>query len=339
MFRFLLPKEAKSKLPKTKSTVDFSYINLEARQVLNADFDFDGFSLDFDNFSNSDPADNTDRVTVSGSGGNYFFSLSEGVFSGNDSSSGLGAAISGLGTGIISVSDPNGDLASITLEDSNSDTFDILFGGFQFDGSLSITSSNGAFGEITQDSASVAISDFDFVANSVTLDTLSNDFGQIIGTAVGDISLTDTGGISGVDLDSSLGDISVTSTGDIQYDALRSAGDLDLTSEGQVTDSSSAELAISGNVSISATDEILLNNDAGNTFSAGLQTTLAAGSILIGPQGDFDTGFLNFNSVGDVSISEDGDTQVVGTNTADSLTLKSSGSFSSKSESPLTALT
>ena len=68
MFRFLSGKESKRKLAEASSTVDLKHLDLEARRVLNADFEFDGFTLELDNFSNSDALDTTDNVVVSSSG-------------------------------------------------------------------------------------------------------------------------------------------------------------------------------------------------------------------------------------------------------------------------------
>jgi hypothetical protein len=73
-----------------------------------------------------------------------------------------------------------------------------------------------------------------------------------------------------------------------------------------------------------------LNNAAGASITATGLSTLSGTSITIGQAaGDtFNTGTLNFNSAGAVSIAEDSDTTVVGANTAGAgLTLASAGAL------------
>ena len=334
MFRIFANEDARKEPKAGDAKVDLSYLNLEPRQVLNADFDFDGFNLELFDFSDSDSQ--ADQVTISGSGSEYFFQISDGVFNGTDTSGGSGASLSGLGTNLLTLTDANSDLVSISLDDSTDDPFDVRFEGLQFDGTLSITGSNGTFGAITQNNLSLEISDFDFVADSLTLNSAANDFDQVRGTVTSDISIVDINGIDTLGLESAVGDINAVIGGDVQYEFLLAQnGDLDLDSGGRITDTIASELQVFGDANITAVNDVFLADDVDDQFSVGGNAAFSANAISVNSNGEVNTGTLNFNSPGDVVIFEDGNTNVSLTNTAASLNLVSDGIFSDASNSDI----
>ncbi|MGY8771179.1 MAG: hypothetical protein ACKVH8_22430, partial [Pirellulales bacterium] len=94
-------------------------------------------------------------------------------------------------------------------------------------------------------------------------------------------------------------DINDVALGDI------TAASLVVLADGAITDETTADIIVSGAAAFNGTS-ILIDGDAGTMT---------------------DFGTLNFNSAGDVTIQEDSDTLLTGINTADNLTIHSTGSI------------
>ncbi|UUO07614.1 hypothetical protein M4951_04730 [Blastopirellula sp. J2-11] len=129
-------------------------------------------------------------------------------------------------------------------------------------------------------------------------------------------SLTFTGGAVTIQEDS---DTILTGT--------NTANSLDLTSNASITDASDASIVISGPATFDAGTTIILANEAGDILQVDdLAKFIAGGSIDIGPAGTANFGLLNFQG-GAVTIQEDSDTVLAGTNTANFLSLTSNASI------------
>ena len=108
--------------------------------------------------------------------------------------------------------------------------------------------------------------------------------------------------------------VSISEGNDTVLTGINTAGSLSLASVGSLTDAPNTSLTVAGNASFSG-NSITLGDNAGDTTNLGS---------------------LTFNSAGAVSIAEDSDTVLSGTNTAGSLTLGSAGSIT---DAPATSVT
>ena len=134
-------------------------------------------------------------------------------------------------------------------------------------------------------------------------------------TATGDITLGDEA--NNIDNFGTLtftgAAVSISEDSDTELFGVSSAGSLELTSAGAITDASDADLSVTGAAVFTATGDIVIGDEANNIDNFGT---------------------LTFNGV-TVSISEDSDTELLGMNAADSLTLSSSGAITDASDADL----
>ena len=293
MFRFLSNRESKKKAAEANSTVDLKYLGLEPRRVLNADFDFDGFSLEIDNFSNSDALDTTDNLVVTSSGTDYFFQLSEGVFSGTDSSGGSGASISGIGTGLLTISDVDNDLDDLIFNDSSlGDQFDIEFGDFDFTGDINIGSGSTSplFGELTQQtgtsifhSGSLNLSGIE----TISLNQTGNDFNVVSVLDANNLAIEDVNDlevtsldVSGVATINAGGSVTLSDVGlSDELNVQAGVGDLVIAGNGDL-ELSSIE-ALDGSVQVTTTGDVFVGSvvSTGSSLGDGDIDITAGGSI------------------------------------------------------------
>ena len=292
-------------LKNLRSFSAFSHKTLEPRRVLNASFAYDGLVLDLDDFVDSGAG--AELVTVEQSGTDYIFTLSDGVWSGTDTSGALGT-LSGTGTAILTISDPANNLTAITLTDNTADTYDINFGDFSFGGTFDVVASTGQFANITQTgTTSVQFSNtLTIVADSIDLQESGNDFSTVSITNAVTTSLLETNDIVLGDMDNS-GALTVESTG------------------GNITDGSS--ITVTGDATFTATGSITLNDSVGDILSVGGKASFSGSSIDVGSDGTFNAATLNFNSAGAVTIQEDSGTDICLSNTASTLSITSSGAI------------
>ncbi|MFK7767220.1 MAG: hypothetical protein AB8B55_08355 [Mariniblastus sp.] len=252
------------------------HVKLEPRRLLNADFNFAG-TLTLDNFVDSDAGANL--VTVSTTGTDYSFVLSDGVWNGDDSA----ADITGDGTNTLVVDNSLGSLLSILFESETPDQFDIEFSDFDFNGGLDITNDgvNPLFGSVTQQAGSAmtlsGLTPFTISgAETIDLQESGNDFTIIDVTNATQVDLVDSNAIVVSSLEATA-NASVTAGGATLIGNGVIDGDLVVsTSSGDITDTST--ITVGGTAEFTAT----------------------AGAIDLG---DLDvTGAIGLNSSGDATV-------------------------------------
>jgi N-acetylglucosamine-6-phosphate deacetylase len=229
----------------------------------------------------------------------------------------------------------NGLGGSITLGDqpSNNDSFG------------SLTFKSGGAVSISQDTAIV-------IAGTNTADSLSltAEAGSITDATDADITVANnasftangTGGAitlgdhpSNNDSFGSLtfksgGAVSISQDDSIVLSGTNTANTLSLTSEaGAITDDTTTSVTVAGDAHFTGV-LISLADDAGDVLSVdgNASFTANAGGITIGAAGAVNFGTLTFNATEAVSIAEDSSMNIVGVNTADSATLRSSSGIS-----------
>ncbi|MCU0878232.1 MAG: Ig-like domain-containing protein, partial [Pirellulaceae bacterium] len=171
---------------------------------------------------------------------------------------------------------------SATLNDINA----LSFGGASSVGSNLIVTAGGVITDSA--GASIAVTgNANFSGTGITLDNAAaHNFGSLtFNVAVNNVTI----------IENSATVLTGSST----------AGGLSLTSAGSITDDASADLAVTGNASLSGTS-ITLGDQAGN---------------------DVNFGNLTFNSAGAVVITEDSATSLAGGSTAASLVITSAGAI------------
>jgi filamentous hemagglutinin family protein len=134
---------------------------------------------------------------------------------------------------------------------------------------------------------------------NVALANPGNDFAGTVNAAGANISLADVNAL--VLSANTAGDLTTLSGGSTSFGLTNVGGDLSATAGTSITQTGA--LTVNGHASVSG------------------------GSITLGGGNAFNAGTLTFNSTGAVSIHENSDTVLSGTNTADSLSLTSSGSI------------
>ncbi len=133
----------------------------------------------------------------------------------------------------------------------------------------------------------------------------------------------------------SSGGVAIAEDSDTVLSGASTADQADLISAGSLTDATGATVAVTNDLSMAAAAAINLNDEASNALTVGGGATLSGTAIAIGSPGAVNFGTLNFNSAGAVDISEDSATVLSGANTANSLSLTSSGGIS---DAPATTL-
>jgi hypothetical protein len=166
--------------------------------------------------------------------------------------------------------------------------------------------------------------------SGITLDTNVASLNASV-SGIGGILVTEAGTIDLVDVDTFDGPITVNAGGTITATNV-SAGDDDASGDGNVTlTTTSGDINV---VLVNAINDALLSaagalaDGTGGDVSVGGVATLGGATITLGNDGagnSTDFGSLTFNSAGAVVIAEDSDTNIVGSNTAGSLDLDSTG--------------
>ncbi len=304
---------------KSSSHVDFGYTQLEKRQVLNADFLFDGFSLQLNNFVDSNALD-PDNVTITRAGNDYIFTLGDGVWSGMDTSGGMGASIAGLGTNTLTVTDAGGDLVSIVMTDDTADTFDVEFGSFSFNGNFDINAGNGTFGNLTQ-TAGIQMTDLSFNVDTATLNNAANDFDTLAGTSNNDTSISDVDDITNLNLTSTNGNLTVNAGGGVSITGIDAqSGNLDITANGLITDGGAGSLLVAGTTALNAGGNDIsltsVTNDFDTDNSGDAVTITNANNVTIDDANSIIFGNVAAN---DLSVDAGGNVDFQGTVNANSL--------------------
>ncbi|MGV2336674.1 MAG UNVERIFIED_CONTAM: hypothetical protein LVR18_22080 [Planctomycetaceae bacterium] len=202
-------------------------------------------------------------------------------------------------------------------------------------------------------------------AQTINLDSsgaMTDNVGSVLvlGNAVlsaGSFSLSDGVGESievqgNVRLTSTSGNITVASAGTTNFGTLTfgttgnvtihedsateltgssSGGSLSLVSSGSITDltGGAAQVSVNGQASFTGTS-IVLGDQAGDSLTTtgnASFTTTGGGEIDLQAAGTFNFLTVTFNSAGNVDITEDSDTEIVGANTASTLLMTSSGAI------------
>ena len=220
-----------------------------------------------------------------------------------DSAAGI-TNVSAASVTVSGTADFNG--TSITLGDQTGDVMN--FGSLTFNstGAVSVREDSATQLTGTNTGASLvlistgAITDATGTSLSVSGNASLSGTSITLGDQTGDV--TNFGSLTF----NSTGAVSVSEDSATQLTGTNTGASLVLISTGAITDATGTSLSVSGNASLSGT------------------------SITLGDQtGDVTNfGSLTFNSTGAVSVSEDSDTLLVGTSTADSLALVSAGAIS-----------
>jgi filamentous hemagglutinin family protein len=238
--------------------------------------------------------------------------------------------------------------SSITLGDSAGDTTN--FGSLTFNstGAVSISEDSDTFLAGTNTADSLALTSAGSITGAagtsltVTLGasfagtsiTLANDAADVLdigGTASfagGSITIGAAGEVDFGSLTfNSPGAVVINEDCCTELTGTSTAGTLNLTTSGALTDTGGASVTVAGDATFTA-QSITLADSGGNVLNiGGLATFAAPGGISVGAAGAVNFGSLNFNSADAVSISEDSATALTGDNTAASLVLSSAGAI------------
>ncbi|MFO0919305.1 MAG: hypothetical protein U0872_13465 [Planctomycetaceae bacterium] len=126
----------------------------------------------------------------------------------------------------------------------------------------------------------------------------------------------------------SAGAVTIVENDATQLTGLNTANSLSLTSTGAITDATGTSLKVTNSATLTGVG-ITLADQATDVLSVGVTATFDGGSgaIAIGPAGSTNFGNLTFKSTNAVSIQEDSATNLIGTSTANSLSLTSTGAI------------
>ena len=238
----------KNRLPE-RPTCALGHTKLEPRRLLNADFNLMGGALTLDGFT--DAGGPIDSVTISQSGTDFTFVLSDGVWLGDDSDPGVTLL---AGDTTLQIDSSMVSLTSILMDSNLTDGFDIEFGDFSFSGGFDITSTGTLFNDVTQISSTsithVGTFDIDGATNIVLGET-GNDFDVVNIENATAVTLNDSTDIQFTSLDSTANS-TVTAGGDVELASVLVGGDLDVsTTVGNITDSGVVD--VNGNAQFGAT--------------------------------------------------------------------------------------
>ncbi|EAQ81971.1 beta strand repeat-containing protein [Blastopirellula marina] len=215
---------------------------------------------------------------------------------------------------------------AVTIQEDS----DTILSGSSTANSLGLTSSDS----ITDASGASVVVSGPATFDAGTTINLANEAGDILQVddlatfiAVGSIDIGPAG-TANFGLLNFQGDVvTIQEDSDTILSGSSTANSLDLTSSDSITDATGASVVVSGPATFDAGTTINLANEGTDLLQVtGLATFKAVGSIDIGPAGTANFGLLNFQ--GDVvTIQEDSDTILSGSNTANSLDLVSSDSI------------
>ena len=249
--------------------------------------------------------------------------------------------------------------------------FNILSGAGPSDGSVEITQmgpiivigSNSArtlklasqMGSITDDDANATTitvtEDAQFSANGEIL--LANNTGDALDVGEnasfmstnGNITVGGDGSVSlGSVTFNSSGTVTITEDGDMVVTGTNTANVLTLTADGgSINGDNNAvtSITVTEEAQFIADGEIVLANNTGDVLSVGKNASFMSTNddITVGGDGAVALGSVTFNSPGTVTITEDGDMVVTGTNTANVLTLTADGGSINGDNNAVTSIT
>jgi len=110
----------------------------------------------------------------------------------------------------------------------------------------------------------------------------------------------------------SAGNVTIQEDDATELTGTNTAAALSLTSGGALTDASGTSVTTTGDATVVASNAIALNDNAGDVLSVAGNGSFSGSAISIGSAGAFNAQSLTFNSSGDVTIQEDGDTDLQG---------------------------
>ena len=244
---------------------------------------------------------------------------------GNASFSGSAITIGALGTANFGALTVNSAGAVDVQEDSAT-----LLTGTNTAGGLTL-SSTGAITDATGTSLVVTGASTMTATNAITLNDTATDVLTMTGNASFNGSAITIGALG----TANFGSLTVNSAGavDVQEDSAtlftgtNTAGGLTLSSTGAITDAAGTSLVVTGASTMMATNAITLNDTATDVLTVTGNASFKGLSIMLGSLGTANFDSLTFNSIGTVTIQEDSASALSGINTANSLSLTSSGAI------------
>ena len=326
----------------------FEIEQLESRILLSANFGFDVASgeLTLSDFDSSSTFIANEVQFAETAPGVFQISLSEGVWEGTNS-----GVVSGAGTSVLTLDNTGDSISSIRSRSTTSDSFDVEFGDFDFDGFLIFEKDAGSanFGAIRQGfgtSVDLAGTFTVSAANGVTFQNSGNDFTEIAIENGSFAFINDVNELVATELESSTTQINAggavslsnvdiatgsfffvsTTAGDINIDA---AGDLVVNgvtaSNGSVNIEAAGDLVVNSARAFNGTTNNI-NISAGGDLDLGTITT--SGDITISALGNLDLGTFAA-AVSNLSISTSGDLSLsdLGLSVGGDLRLATSGSL------------
>lgn len=222
--------------------------------------------------------------------------------------------------GVVTLVDQNGlVLGSIVAK-----TLDVTAGG-------ALTHASGGLVDVTTNGT--------FQATSISLGNDDQDvtIGQHADFKAGSISVGEgTGEASfGTLRFESAGQVTIVETGDTKLTLDNTAGQLALTSTGNLTDLAGTSLIVTGAATLTAAKSITLADTDETLTIGGLATFNGDTGVTLGASGNANFGSLRFNSTGAVNIQEASATHLAGISTANSLVLQSQGNITDAADAKL----
>ena len=211
---------------------------------------------------------------------------------------------------------------------------------------LSLSSTDTIIDEDGSLTSIVTTGDAAFMAtNAIVLNNDVNDVLNVSGKASFSGSSINIGPdgtfVAGTLNFNSVGDVTIQEDDATIICDTNTANNLSLSSTDSITDEdgSLTSIVTTGDVTFTANNAIVLNNDVNDVLNVSGKATFSGSSINVGPDGTFVAGTLNFNSAGDVTIQEDDATIICDTNTANNLSLSSTDSITDEDGSLTSIIT
>jgi uncharacterized protein YxjI len=184
-------------------------------------------------------------------------------------------------------------------------------------------SSNGAITDAGGTSVTTTAGAIFVAGGAITLNDNSGDVLSVAGNAnfsgsTIDIGPAGTFGAQSLTFNSA-GNVTIQEDDDMEVTGTNTAAILSLSSTGAITDAVGTSVTTTAGAIFVAGGAITLNDNSGDVLSVAGNANFTGSAINIGPAGTFGAQSLTFNSAGNVTIQEDGDMQVTGTNTAANL--------------------
>jgi len=280
--------------------VDLHVTQLEERVVLNADFSLaTGAQLTLDNFTQS----SDENLTITESGSDYQYTLSEGTWSGSN-----GGGVSGTGTSTLTFTKATANALSTGIRVNDNATtpidVDVNFATVDYSGLSGALDFDG-IGNVTQDGGStVLISTVDFDAVNVTLNNSANDFGTVSFTSAVIVDINDTNALT-LGVSNVSGNLTVDAGDAVALNgAISIGGDLDIEADANNANggaiSGSGAITVTGTTTLDTGTPATTDNDitlttAGNNFG-GAVSIVAANDVSLVDANALDLGTSNITN-------------------------------------------